>query len=176
MSAGSGRERGPLPHGRGSEVALEKLLHKTIKKVTEDIERLAFNTAISAMMEFVNEAYRARSIRKDQAERFVLILSPFAPFIGEELWQRLRGSEWKTSVAYEKWPAWDPALVEDDEVEIPVQINGKLAGRMIVSKTAPQDAVQALALKEPKVVEKLGGKAVAKTIYVPGRMLNIVAK
>ncbi|MEK6642331.1 MAG: leucine--tRNA ligase [Planctomycetota bacterium] len=160
----------------GPPDALERLLHKTIKKVGEDIERLAFNTGISAMMEFVNEAYRAKSIRMDQAERFVLVLSAFAPFITEELWQRLHGAAWKTSIAYEPWPVFDPALVEDDEVEIPIQVNGKLAGRLLVSKTAPQDAVQATALADPKVMEKLAGKPVVKAIYVPGRMLNLVVK
>ncbi|MEK7326392.1 MAG: class I tRNA ligase family protein, partial [Chloroflexota bacterium] len=96
--------------------------------------------------------------------------------IAEELWQRVRGPAWKTSIAYEPWPAFDPTLVEDDEVEIPIQINGKLAGRLLVSKTAPQDIVQAAALAEPKVAEKLDGKPVVKTIYVPGRMLNLVVK
>ncbi len=154
--------------------ALERLLHKTIKKVGEDVERLAFNTGISSMMEFVNEAYRAKSIRKDQAERFVLVLSAFAPFIAEELWQRVRGAAWTTSIAYEPWPAFDPKLVEDDVVEIPVQVNGKLAGRLVVSKSAPQDAVQTAAMGDPRVIEKMGGKPVVKAIYVPGRMLNLV--
>jgi leucyl-tRNA synthetase len=161
--------------GAGSATdSLERLLHKTIKKVGEDVERLAFNTGISAMMEFVNEAYRAKSIRMDQAERFVMVLSAFAPFIAEELWQRVRGPAWKTSIAYEPWPTFDPKLVEDDEVEIPVQVNGKLASRLVVSKSAPQDAVQTAAMGDPKVAEKLAGKPVVKAIYVPGRMLNLV--
>jgi leucyl-tRNA synthetase len=166
----------PRPSESGSADSLERTLHKTIKKVGEDIERLAFNTAISAMMEFVNEAYRTKSLRKEQAERFILILAPFAPFTAEELWQCLRGTAWKTSLAYEPWPTFDPKLVEEDEVEIPVQVNGKLAGRVVVSKTAPQDSVQAIALKEPKVIEKLAGKPVVKAVYVPGRMLNLVVK
>lgn len=169
------------PHAQASGQAeaangLEKLLHKTIKKVGEDIERLAFNTGISTMMEFVNEAYRAKSICRHQAERFVLVLSAFAPFIAEELWQRVRGTAWKASIAYEPWPAFDPKLVEDDEVEIPVQVNGKLAGRLVVSKSAPQEAVQTAAMGDPRVVEKLGGKPILKAIYVPGRMLNLVVK
>jgi leucyl-tRNA synthetase len=156
--------------------ALERTLHKTIKKVGDDIDRMAFNTAISTMMEFVNESYRAKSIRKDQAERFVLILAPFAPHIAEELWQRLRGAEWKESLAYEAWPKYDAALVEENEVEIPVQVNGKVVGRVMASKTAPQDAVAAMAMQDAKVAERLAGKSIAKTIYVPGRMLNLVIK
>ncbi len=155
---------------------LERLLHKTIKKVTQDIERLAFNTAISAMMEFVNEAYRAKSIRLDQAERFVLVLSVFAPHIGEELWQRLRGPAWRGSVAKEAWPAWDESLVIEEEVEIPVQVGGKVVARITVATGADEESVRAAALAHPKVAERLAGKAVAKTIYVPGRMLNLVAR
>ncbi|HUN80983.1 MAG TPA: class I tRNA ligase family protein, partial [Phycisphaerae bacterium] len=170
------RQGAPRDAENDSSLDLEKTLHKTIRKVGEDIDRLAFNTAISTMMEFVNEAYRAKTLTKDQAERFVLILAPFAPFTAEELWQRLRGKDWKGSLAHEPWPAWDPKLVEEDEVEIPIQVNGKLAGRLLVSKTAPQDAVQAVAMKEPKVIEKLAGKPVVKAVYVPGRMLNLVVK
>jgi|CXWL01.1.fsa_nt_gi leucyl-tRNA synthetase len=164
------------PEAPAREDALERTLHKTIKKVGDDIDRMAFNTAISTMMEFVNESYRAKSIRKDQAERFVLILAPFAPHIAEELWQRLRGEAWKGSLAYEPWPKYDAALVEESEVEIPVQVNGKVVCRVMASKTAAQDAVAALAMQDAKVAERLAGKAIAKTIYVPGRMLNLVVK
>ncbi len=156
--------------------AIERLLNKTIKKVGEDIERLAFNTAISAMMEFVNEVYRAKSIHQDQAERFVLILAPFAPHLTEELWQRLRGPSWKTSLAYEPWPAFDPALVEENQVEIPIQVNGKIIARLTVSKTADEATVKSAAMEMPKVTERIGTAAIAKTIYVPGRMLNLVVK
>ncbi|HKQ48373.1 MAG TPA: leucine--tRNA ligase [Phycisphaerae bacterium] len=156
--------------------AIEKLLHKTIKKVGEDIERLAFNTAISAMMEFVNEVYRAKSIKPVQAERFVLILSPFAPHLAEELWQRLRGPAWKTSLAYESWPVFDPALVEDETVEIPVQVNGKIVARLTIAKTADEASVRTAALAMPKVTERIGSTTIAKCIYVPGRMLNFVVR
>ncbi len=156
--------------------ALELLLHKTIKKVGEDIERLAFNTAISAMMEFVNEVYRTKTLRQNQAERFVLILAPFAPHLAEELWQRLRGPAWKTSLAYEPWPAFDASLVEDDQVEIPVQVNGKIVARLTIAKTADEASVKSAALATPKVAERIGTATIAKTIYVPGRMLNLVVK
>ena len=155
---------------------LERALHKTIKKVTDDIEKLAFNTAISAMMEFVNAAFRAKRIRRDQAERLVLILSAFAPHLGEELWQRLRGERWTGSLAYEPWPEYDEALIVEAEVEIPVQVNGKLAGRVTVAKDAPQDAVHQAAMSDGAVKARVGDKSVVKLIYVPGRMLNIIVK
>jgi len=160
--------------GPGS--SLERALHATIKKVTEDIERMAFNTAISAMMEFVNEAYRAKTIHKHQAERFVLLLSPFAPHLGEELWQRLCGKAWTGSVAYETWPTYDPALLVEEQIEIPVQINGKLAGRIAVARDADEEAVRAAAQANAKVAARLGDTAVTKTIYVPGRMLNLIVR
>ncbi len=155
---------------------LERALHKTIQKVSQDIGRMAFNTAISAMMEFVNQAYRLKTIHQSQAERFVLILSPLAPHLGEELWQRLRGSQWKDSLAYEPWPEFDPHLLIEDQVEIPIQVNGKLAGRVTVDRNAPQDAVESAALADARVAEKIGQATVIKKIYVPGRMLNIVIK
>jgi len=160
----------------GDPDSLERTLHKTIKKVGEDIDRMAFNTAISAMMEFVNEAYRAKAIHKNQAERFVLLLAPFAPHVAEELWQRLRGSQWKGTLAYETWPTWEPAMVEEAEVEIPVQVNGKMAGKVLVMKTADESSVRAAALADEKVKGRVGGGNVVKTIYVPGRMMNLIVK
>jgi len=155
---------------------LERALHKAIKKVTEDIERMAFNTAISAMMEFLNEAYRAKAIHKTQAERFVLLLAPFAPHLAEELWQRLRGSQWKDSLAYEPWPTFDPKLVVDEEIEIPVQVNGKLVSRVVVPKDATQDAVCAAAKANPKVAERLAGATILREVYVAGRLMNFVLR
>ncbi len=178
-SDGRGREeKGSLePSAAGAPLdGLERLLHKTIKKVGEDIGRMAFNTAIAAMMEFVNEAYRAKGILKSQAERFVLILSPFAPHLGEELWQRLRGPAWRVSLADEPWPEFDPTLVVDDQIEVPIQVNGKLVARVTVPPDATEDAVRSAALAHPKVEERLHGKSVAKTIYVPARLLNLVVR
>jgi len=167
----------PVPQEMvGASEAIERLLHKTIQKVTDDLGRMAFNTAISAMMEFVNEAHRAKCLTRGQAERFVLILSPFAPHLAEELWRRLRGPAWTGSLAYEPWPTFDPAKVVDAEVEVPVQINGKLAGRVLAPKDADEAAVMALATADAKIAEKLTGMTIAKKIYVPGRMLNLVVK
>jgi len=156
--------------------SLEKALHKTIKKVTEDIERLCFNTAIAAMMEFLNEAYRAKGLHKRQAERFVLLLSPFAPHLCEELWQRLQGADWKGSLTYEPWPTFDPALTVDAQIEIPVQINGKLAGQIVIARDASQESVRAAALAHTRVAERIGGAAIVKEVYVPGRLMNFVVK
>ncbi|MBX3396834.1 MAG: leucine--tRNA ligase [Phycisphaerae bacterium] len=158
------------------DAALERVLHKTIRKVGDDIDRMAFNTAISAMMEFVNEAYRLKSIHPSQAERFALILSPFAPHIAEELWERLRGTMWIGSLAYESWPTWDAAMVEDSQVEVPVQVNGKMAGKVIVSKSADESAVRSAALADDRVKGRIGEGRIVKTIYVPGRMLNLIVK
>jgi leucyl-tRNA synthetase len=155
---------------------LERVLHKTIKKVTDDIERMAFNTAISAMMEFVNEAYRAKGIHKSQAERFVLVLSPFAPHLAEELWQRLRGKDWKGSLAQEPWPTFDAALVVDKEIEVPVQVNGKMVTKIKVPKDASQDDIRKAALADAKVAERVSGGTIQREVYVPGRMLNLVVK
>lgn len=163
--------------GSGSEAdPLERALHKTIQKVTQDIERMAFNTAISAMMEFVNEVYRAKSIRKDQAERLVLILSPFAPHLCEELWQRLRGPAWTDSVSKEPWPNWNEKLVVDDEVEIPVQVSGKVVARITIPRDADEAAARNAAMANAKVADRLAGRTVAKTIYIPGRLLNLVVQ
>ncbi|MFQ5412347.1 MAG: leucine--tRNA ligase, partial [Phycisphaerae bacterium] len=173
-----GDENGPpsrISHGE-LDPGLEKSLHKTIRKVTDDIERLAFNTAISAMMEFVNEAYRAKGIHASQAERFTRLLSPFAPHLCEELWQRLRGAAWNGSLAYEPWPNYDERLLVEEEIEIPVQVNGKLVGRVTVAKDADEAAIRAAATANERVAARIGNAEIAKTIYVPGRMLNVIVK
>jgi len=155
---------------------IEKALHKTIKKVGEDIDKMAFNTAISAMMEFVNEVYRTKRITSDQARRFILILAPFAPHLAEELWQRVQGHAWKGSLAYEPWPVFDEKLTTENEVEIPVQVNGKVVARISVARDADESVVRAAAMAADKVKERVGTGQIAKVIYVPGRMLNLVAK
>ena len=160
----------------GPGAVLEKALHATIKKVGTDIDRMAFNTAISAMMSFVNEAYRVGEIHRDQAQRFVLLLAPFAPHISEELWQRLAGKAWDDSLAYEPWPTHDDGLLVEEEIEIPVQVNGKLAGRITVAKDAGEEAVRTSAQANAKVAARLGDAAVIKTIYVPGRMMNLIVR
>ncbi|MCG8394773.1 MAG: class I tRNA ligase family protein, partial [Pseudomonadales bacterium] len=152
---------------------LEKALHKLIKKVGEDIEVMKFNTAISAMMEFVNSAFKTGKISLCQAKRFVLVLAPLAPHICEELWQLL-GNE--NTLAYETCPAFDENMLVEDSIEMPVQINGKVRGRVTVSVSATQDEILKLALAAGPIAPQVEGKNVVKTIVIPGKMVNIVVK
>lgn len=149
-----------------------RVLHKTIKAVTEDIEKLSFNTAISRMMEFVNE-FTSQDVRpKAILEPFLLLLSPFT-HLAEELWQLLGHEQ---TLAYEPWPSFDPALLEESTVEVPVQVNGKVRGKITVAKTADQATVQAAAEADPAVAGNLAGKTIVKVIYIAGRTLNFVVK
>jgi leucyl-tRNA synthetase len=150
-----------------------RVLHKTIKQVTNDIQQLQFNTGIARMMEFTNyftkQSVRPRSVM----EKFVLILAPFAPHIAEELW-RLLGHD--STLAYEPWPVYDEALTKDAEVEIPVQILGKLRGKVVVPAGSDQAAIVAAALDDERIASLLAGKEVVKTIVVPGKLVNFVVK
>ncbi len=147
-------------------------LAKMVKKVGEDLETLGFNTAISAMMVFLNE-WPSKTLPREAAERFTLCLAPFAPHLGEELWEFLGHGE---SLAYEPWPAYDPAALVEDEVEIPVQVMGKLRGRIRVPVAATPDEMREAAEKSPDVAKFLEGKTVVKVIAVPKRMVNFVVK
>ncbi len=157
----------------GGDAELEKILHKTVKAVGDDTEKMYFNTAIARMMEFVNAGYKADVIEKAWAEKFVLCLAPYAAHIAEELWQRLGHAD---TLAYEPWPDYDESLLVEDTVELPVQVNGKMRGRVIIAKDADQAAVLAAAKTEPNVATHLEGKTVVKEIVVPGRMVNLVVK
>ena len=151
----------------------ERLLHQTIRDVTRDIEKLSFNTAISRLMEFTN-AMTACDVRPRGAlEPFLLLLSPFAPHIAEELWELLGHTE---SLAYESWPTYDEAKLVTDEIEIPVQVNGKVRARIFVSADADQPTVEQAARADESVAKHLDGKQIVKTIFVPGRMLNLVVR
>jgi leucyl-tRNA synthetase len=148
-----------------------RLLHRTIQKVTEDTEGLRFNTAIAAMMEFSNHLTKQEVRSLSVLKPFVLLLAPYAPHIGEELWRVLGHS---TTLAYEPWPKFDPALTKADEIEIPVQVNGKLKTRLLVPAEIDATALEAAALADAKVQEALAGKAPKKVIVVPRKMVNIV--
>ena len=148
-----------------------RLLHKTIKAVTEDADRLSFNTAISRMMEFSNALASMEVRPKRLCERFALLLAPFAPHLAEELWELLGRAG---SLAHEPWPAWDEAKIAESSVEVPVQVNGKVRGRVRVPADATKDAL--IAAAEAEVASHLAGKTVVKTIAVPGRMVNFVVK
>ena len=132
---------------------------------------MKFNTAIAAMMEFVNAVYKAGAVGREQAARFVLVLAPFAPHLAEELWEKLGH---KKSLAHEPWPAVDPKFLVEDSIEIPVQINGKLRGRIKVPAAAAQADIEAAAKADAGVAPHLAGKTIRKIVYVPGRLLNIV--
>lgn len=146
-------------------------LHRTIRKVGEDIEALRFNTAIAAMMEFVNEAYRWDVLPRSVAEPFILLLSPFAPHIAEDLWQRLGHDQ---TLAYEPWPKVDERYLQADEIEVAVQVNGKVRGSVSVSPDAEKDEVLAKAKQDENVARHIDGKVLRREIYVPGRIVNLV--
>jgi leucyl-tRNA synthetase len=152
--------------------SLEKVYHQTVKKVTEDFEGLRFNTAISQLMVFINEAYKAEVLPKRYVEGFVKMLSPIAPHISEELWEKLGYSE---TISYEAWPAYDEAKLVDDEVEIVVQINGKVKTKLMVPADANREALQEIAMGDVKIKEQIDGKTIRKVIAVPGKLVNIVA-
>lgn len=156
--------------GEGSE-EFKRTWHKTIKKVTEDLDGLRFNTAISQLMIFINEAYKTDVVPKEAAANFVQLLSPLAPHIAEELWQRLGHEE---SVTYVAWPSYDEAWTVDAEVEIVVQVNGKIVERAKIAKDLDQAAMQELTLELPNVKRAIEGKSVRKVIAVPGKLVNIV--
>jgi len=146
-------------------------LHRTIQDVTADLDTLRFNTAISTMMEFVNECQRWTQRPRAVLETFVLLLSPFAPHLAEELWQRLGHAG---TLAYEPWPACDTACLVQDTMEIPVQVNGKLRGKVTVPTGAAQAEIVAVAQAEATIAPHLAGKTIRKQIFVPGRLLNLV--
>ncbi len=160
-------------NAKANDPAFDKLLHRTIKKVTEDCEGLQFNTAISAMMELVNGAYKEAEITRATAERLALLVAPFAPHVGEELWQALGHAQ---TLAYETWPAYDFSLVTLDEVVISVQVNGKLRGTLTVGKSTAKDEIIKQAKDLETVQRQLEGKVLAKEIFVPGKIVNFVVK
>jgi leucyl-tRNA synthetase len=150
-----------------------RVLHQTIQKVTDDIRNLAFNTAISRMMEFTNHFTTANERPRQVLEKFVLLLSPFAPHIAEELWRALGHEQ---SLAHEPWPDFDASLAKEDTVEIPVQINGKLRSKITVPADANGAQLESAARTDERVHELLDGKQVVKTVVVPGRLVNFVVK
>jgi len=150
-----------------------RILHKTIKGVTLDIRNMAFNTAISKMMEFVNFFLKQKSRPKDAMEKFVLLLSPFAPHIAEELWQRLGHDQ---TLAYEPWPNWDEDAIKESVIEVPISIGGKMRSKITVSADCDTTTLEQAALTDPKIAGMLAGKQIVKKIIVPGKMVNFVVK
>ncbi len=148
-----------------------QVLHRTIQRVTEDLDTMRFNTAISAMMEFSNHLTPLKVRPRKALEPFVLLLGPFAPHVAEELWQALGH---KSTLSYEPWPKFDPELVKADEVEIPVQVNGKLRSKLTVPAGTPAEKLEKLARADEKVIAAVGGKKIVKVIVPKGQLVNIV--
>ncbi|MGZ7150270.1 leucine--tRNA ligase [Bacillus sp. BC08] len=149
---------------------LEKAYHQTVKKVTEDYAELRFNTAISQMMVFINDAYKAETLPKEYVEGFVKMIAPVAPHIGEELWSKLGYNE---TITYASWPTFDESKLVEDEVEIVVQIMGKVRAKLTMSKDASKEEMEQLALEA--IQDQIEGKTVRKVIVVPGKLVNVVA-
>jgi leucyl-tRNA synthetase len=166
-------DTGELVLAKDASPEVEKQLHRTIAKVGADIERLAFNTAIAVLIGFVNTATAAGSLTRDQAERFAKVLCPFAPHLAEELWKKLGHEECASKAS---WPVFDEAMLRDEEVEVPIQLSGKVRHRIMVSSDANAQQMEELALADDKVKELLAGKTVRKIIVVPGKLINIVAQ
>ncbi len=153
--------------------ALRSKMHKTIKKVSEDIESMKFNTAIAAMMTLLNDIYAADAITKREFRDFLILLYPFAPHIAEELYQVI-GCEGVLSE--QQWVSYDPAQCVDDQIEIVLQINGRVRAKIEIAADAEKDDVLAQALADPKIIEATEGKSVIKQIYVPKKLVNFVVK
>ncbi|MBU3925329.1 class I tRNA ligase family protein, partial [Patescibacteria group bacterium] len=163
---------------------LERLVHQTIKKVTEDIEEFKFNTAISALMILANEFERQEKTPKDYYEKFLIILAPFAPHIAEELWSFFakaaddkspeNKNKYQESIFEQSWPKYDPRLVSEEEIELVIQINGKVKDRIKAAADISEDEAKKLALESEKIKKAIDGKGVKKVIFVKGRLINVV--
>jgi leucyl-tRNA synthetase len=164
--------------------SIQRKLHQTIKRVSDDFQgRWHFNTCISAIMELVNVLYGAEdAIAKNEIPRsllahvernLVLLLGPFAPYLAHELWEMLGE---KGNLLKAPWPKYDATLAKEEELEIPVQVNGKLRSRIVVSADATEETILERALADEKVQTAIAGKQIVKKIYVPGKLVNVVVK
>ena len=153
--------------------ALEKIYHKSVKKITEDYEKLAFNTAISLIMIFVNAVYKEGKCPREYAEGLIKMLSCICPHICEEMWEMLGHTD---TIAYESWPTYDESKTADDSVEVVLQINGKLKGTIMLPVNCPKDEAIAAAKADERIAAAIEGKTVVKEIAVPNKIVNIVVK
>lgn len=153
---------------------LDKVYNETVKSVTEQIEQLKFNTAIAQLMVFVNSANKEEALYADYAKGFVQLLAPFAPHLAEELWQVLTKSG--ESISYVAWPTWNESKLVEDEIEIVVQIKGKVRAKLMVAKDLSREDLQKVALENDKIQAEIAGKDVVKVIAVPNKLVNIVVK
>jgi leucyl-tRNA synthetase len=150
-----------------------RVLHKTIKAVTHDLDTMSFNTAIARLMEFVNYFTKESKRSRDILEPFVLLISPMAPHLAEELWALLGHQQ---TLSYEPWPTFDEALTLDATIEVPVQILGKVRGKIVVPADADQQLIEQTAKSDERIAALLEGKQIVKTIVVPGRLVNFVTR
>jgi leucyl-tRNA synthetase len=163
-----------------AENELSRITHQTIRRVTQDLEKLRLNTMVAAMMEFTNHLTKVRdesavsvTAWKEAITTLLLLLAPTAPHLAEELWQQT-GHQY--SIHNQSWPKWDEALAKDEEITLVVQVNGKLRGRLTVSASVTEDEAKKLALESQKVKPHIEGKQIAQVVYVPGRLVNLVVK
>lgn len=163
-----------LNEEKGIRPALEGAFHKTIKKVGEDVENLKFNTAIAALMALTNDIFNSGSVTMDELRVFTILLNPFAPHLTEEMWESLRMGE--GMVAEQQWPSYEEEKCKDDTVELAVQICGKLRTRLTLPADVDKESALAAAKADPKIAAAINGKNILKEIYVPGKLVNIVAK
>ena len=162
-----------VAEGDGYSQKLESSMHRTIKKVTEDIEVLKMNTAIAAMMSLLNEIYDQKSVTKGEVRTLLILLNPFAPHMTEEMWQQLG---FEGQIAHAQWPAFDEAKCVDSTVEIAVQVNGKVRAKLVVPANISKDDAIAAAKADEVVAKLVEGKTICKEIYVPGKLVNIAVK
>jgi leucyl-tRNA synthetase len=162
-----------LTDDEGISSEMERNIHKTIRKVSEDYETLKYNTAIAAMMSLVNDFYAAGRVTRGEMKVLLILLNPVAPHITEELWSLL---DKDSRLIDQKWPEWDESKTVEDMVEIAVQINGKVRGRMVLAADATQEEAKSAALEDEKIKSLFEGRNIVKVIYVPGRILNVVVK
>ena len=151
---------------------LTKVYHQTVKKVGEDIEHLHFNTAISQLMIFVNEAYKTDVLPVEYMNGFLQMLAPFTPFVAEELWERMGHTE---SISLADWPQYDEAELVENEIEVIFQVNGKLKGKVVVPADLSKEELEKTALETEQIKNAIEGKTVRKVIVVPNKLVNIVA-
>jgi leucyl-tRNA synthetase len=157
--------------GARADEATIRLLNQTIKKVGDDIESFGFNTAISAMMIFVNHLTKLTVVPKAGVEKLVLVLAPFAPHVAEELWEKLGHAE---SLAYESWPEYDEELIKEKEIELAVQVNGKIKDKIVVAANADDEIIKSEVLISVKVQAAMAGKEAKKIIVVKPRIVSII--
>ncbi len=162
-----------MAKGSGTTEKLDRSFHKTIKKVTSDIDEMKFNTAIAAMMSLLNEIYEVGTLTRDELSLFACLLSPFAPHLAEEVWEQMGNT---ALVSLAAWPSYDEAKTKDDSIDLPVQINGKMKGTVTVPADASKEDVLASVKADERIAAAISGKTIVKEIVVPGKIINIVVK